>query len=73
MGDKKHPLEVWIERSEYSVSQLAKLLDVSRQTIYNWMAGGCYPTVRHLMALHNLSGGVITLADFAPVQKCVVG
>jgi predicted transcriptional regulator len=73
MGDKKHPLEVWIERSEYSVSQLAELLGVSRQTIYNWTAGTCYPTVGHLMELHNLSRGAITLADFASVQKYAAG
>ena len=73
MKSEKHPLEIWIEQSEYSVSQVAELLGVSRQTIYNWTTGSCNPTVGHLMELHNLSRGRITLVDFAPVQKYAAG
>ena len=43
-----------------SISSFARLMGVSRQTIYNWMKGRFHPHFNHIMNLVQVSGGQIS-------------
>jgi predicted transcriptional regulator len=43
-----------------SISSFARLMGVSRQTIYNWMNGRFHPHFNHIMHLVQMSDGKIT-------------
>ena len=42
-----------------SVASLARLLGVSRRSVYNWMRGTCAPKFGHILSLVQLSNGCI--------------
>ena len=57
-------LSEWLRQSGISVTKVADLLGVSRQTIYGWSKGEYLPRVKHLQRLYELSGGDVSLQDF---------
>lgn len=54
----------WLSTSGYSVTGLAEILGVSRQTIYHWKNGTRLPNTEHLIRLERLSRGSIGLHSF---------
>ena len=41
---------------ESSVAETARRLNVSRQTLYNWMSGEKVPTVENTLAIERVTG-----------------
>ena len=57
-------LETWIVRSAISVSEAARQLDVSRQTVHAWLRKDCLPSVLHMVRIFAVTKGAVTLHDF---------
>ena len=57
-------LEEWIERSDVSVSEVARKLAVSRQTVHAWLRGEHMPNVHHMVLIFAVTEGSVTLHDF---------
>ena len=56
----------WFESSSYTVTTLAEVLGVSRQTVHNWLAGESRPgDVVTLMKIEKLSAGAVGLEAWA--------
>lgn len=53
-------LKLALETKGYSISQFAKLLGISRQAIYQWIAGGTYPSNEHLKDIQKILGQRVT-------------
>jgi len=45
---------IWSKDRALSDTVIAKLLGVSRQSVYNWRVGKAFPRANHLIALKNL-------------------
>ena len=59
----------WFEKSGYSVAELAETLGVTRQSVYNWLAGTRTPTLSRILKLNALSQGKLGLRSFAISKK----
>ena len=54
-------LSDWMKATGITVAELAKLLGISRQSIYLWLSGDTSPSAKHVEALRVLSGDSLNL------------
>jgi predicted transcriptional regulator len=60
----------WLETSEWSVTKIATVLEVSKAAVYGWIRGDFAPSTNNLRRLGTLSDGVIQVASFpSPKNK----
>jgi hypothetical protein len=59
MGQKRKrgAFRTWIEST--GVTEVARLLEVRRETVYNWKVGNCYPRVDQMRDIKRLTKGKI--------------
>ena len=57
-------LREWLDLTTVSITELADELDVTRQTVHNWLAGNSYPGGLTLRRLHERTR--IPLDDLVP-------
>lgn len=65
MPKKIVSFRTWLEETDHEVSQIARLLKVSRSAIYQWRDGVTKPNFDNLCALIDLSAGQLTPRSFA--------
>jgi len=61
--------KIWLEESSYTITQLSKILGVSRQAIYTWLEGNNEPKLSSVVKLNALSEGKVGLKSFPLAQK----
>ena len=54
----------WLKRSEYSASDIATILNVTRQAVYHWSTAATAPCHRHLVMLIKLSHNELDATSF---------
>jgi len=54
-------LSDWMKATGVTVAELAKLLGISRQSIYLWLSGDTRPSAKHVEALQVISGDSLNL------------
>tara|TARA_R100000152_G_C6594243_1_gene53611 strand:- start:95 stop:364 length:270 start_codon:yes stop_codon:yes gene_type:complete len=59
------------KQSPQTVSELANMLSVTRQTVYNWMNGVYKPHWKHVVGLVQLSSGKITKTSSAAKDQSI--
>ena len=57
-------LREWLDLTTVSVTELADELEVTRQTVHNWLAGNSHPSGHVLRRLHERTR--IPLDDLVP-------
>ena len=59
----KHPaLADWCRSTGRTLAHVARTLDVSQPSIYNWMHGRCHIPLRHAVELEKISRGRVPVA-----------
>ena len=58
-------LRSWLSSSDYSQSDVAEILEVSRQAVSKWASGKLIPSPRHCAELDKLSQGAIPATAWA--------
>jgi len=54
-------LHVWLRKEHGRASQTARDLNVSRQTIYNWVHGRGIPSTDHQVAIAQMTNGKVAI------------
>jgi len=66
MAKSKHKtqLAAWLAQSSMTVSELARRTGVTRQTLYNLMAGGA-PSLATALAIESVTSGAVALSAWS--------
>lgn len=67
-GNDNNALRAWLQSSQVTVSELARRSGLTRQTLYNLMAGGA-PTLATALAIETATGGAVPLRAWGADAK----
>ena len=65
-------LGIYLSSKEISIAEFARLLNVSRVTVNDYVRGRKKPSEENMVAIFNLSGGLVTPNDFYEIPALQV-
>lgn len=62
-------LQTYLKDNNIGISEFAKILSVSRNTIWNWMSGSWYPSPRNMRKIESATRKEVTFIDMMEMYK----